>query len=526
MALANDALLLLSPSPSLGRASPSFSSRATEMVNLAENAHLRLGPALHIGAQPSKWASKAPVVIAFLGSDERQCDVVIRGPGIEPLQCAFLRHPGNGVVVFVDYSQGETSRVSHTEYGPKRKHRMMALSPKLKTSIRMGAPATRRMRFLISWPDSPYPRPLANDAWRMGELLPPKKWVPQIRTGFELILPFLDRRGDGEIRYEELGAVGHGGRGLVSKAVDVDTGNLLAVKTVRSGDSTPRKEQSIVRQELRQEAAVLGRCRHPHIVEFMGLQHYQGSPALLMQVKEGDISDLTQWVRNDPQLKPDIYYLADVVNLQMLRALDFLAKQGLAHRDVKPKNILFVSGPVSGPASFHFQLTDFGGAKDWGDTGEDVGAGTPCYIAPERIWENLEATWSRKRKHYRKEFCKQDVWGLFVTLLWIVEGDGLVVTHLAPAIDRFYAEIEQSDTSPDWRNVMSNATADFYDTTQTWGQRVCPRSAWVRMAQLKPEYRASAAELLRIVSSQAPPPSLPSFFPRLLNSWNRRQLPA
>ncbi|KAL8366353.1 hypothetical protein RB595_004905 [Gaeumannomyces hyphopodioides] len=518
MALANDAFFVLSP----------LCGRARDMVNLAENDSLRLDATLRICAKQPIRAGSKPAIIAYMGSDDNQCDVIIRGPGIEPVQCAFLLRSDNGIVMFVDCSRGKTSRASHTAFSPEPKPRMVALSPEFNTSIRMGAPGSGRMRFRISWPDSPYPKPRYSDVWRMCMLLSPESLVPEIRTKPEPKMFSPARRKEHAIRYEELGAVGRNTRGLVSKVVDVDTGNLLAVKTIRNGGPTCQKERTLLCRQLRDEAEILKECQHPHIVELMGLQEEEKPwlpipiPVLLMRLKEGDVWDLAEPFRKDHRLKRWLYYLADTVNLHMLRALAFLAKKGLAHRDVRPENILFVSGPDS----LCFQLTDFGGAMRWSDAryspDSDDGAGTPCYMAPERIWEHLKGPLPRDAE----EFCKQDVWGLLVTLLWMVEGDDLiegddlVATHLAPALKHceMLEQIEQPATMPHLRE----ATSKFYVAAEAWGQ-TGRGTRWMPMAWREPARRVSAAAMLAIVSPQAPSnPRLRMLFSRLLEFLNQR----
>lgn len=81
---------------------------------------------------------------------------------------------------------------------------------------------------------------------------------------------------------------------------------------------------------------------------------------------------------------------------QMLQALDYLANEGVIHRDVKPGNILFT--PLSN-GGYLYQLADFGLANIEVIAQSDVG--TDPYKAPEL---------SR-----RFQTVKMDIWSLFVT---------------------------------------------------------------------------------------------------------------
>ncbi|KAL8387198.1 hypothetical protein RB595_010085 [Gaeumannomyces hyphopodioides] len=119
-------------------------------------------------------------------------------------------------------------------------------------------------------------------------------------------------------------------------------------------------------------------------------------PVLLLPLKEGTLADLIGHTLDNPQLEPGLQDLADIVCHQMLRALAFLAVREVAHRNLKPENIFFVSVPEphrqqqqqQGSVSYHFRLTDFGCSKRWSDALQDEDdkvAGTPCFVAPERI---------------------------------------------------------------------------------------------------------------------------------------------
>jgi serine/threonine protein kinase len=91
----------------------------------------------------------------------------------------------------------------------------------------------------------------------------------------------------------------------------------------------------------------------------------------------------------------------------MLEALDYLAFQGLCHRDIKPDNILYM--PINNHECI-FQLADFGFANQ--TYLAQTHCGTPIFMAPEMHF------------HTHPQTPKLDVWSLFVTIVSITRMAG------------------------------------------------------------------------------------------------------
>src|SRR5688572_2335349 len=77
-------------------------------------------------------------------------------------------------------------------------------------------------------------------------------------------------------RYEQLGVIGRGGMGVVSRARDTQTGQLVAIKRVRSADARAERE-----------ALAAARLKHPAIVELIDAEATDDGWIIVSELVEG-----------------------------------------------------------------------------------------------------------------------------------------------------------------------------------------------------------------------------------------------
>ncbi len=149
-------------------------------------------------------------------------------------------------------------------------------------------------------------------------------------------------------------------------------GEAVALKVIKRDLASDAQYRQRFLHEARAAATVV----HPHLVSVIDAGEVGGRQFLVMPLVQG--RTLSARITAEGPLAP-----ADVATLvsEIGSALDALHAAGLAHRDVKPANILLREQGGSA-------LTDFGLAK--GDTYDDLTVegqvvGSLDYLAPERI---------------------------------------------------------------------------------------------------------------------------------------------
>jgi hypothetical protein len=189
--------------------------------------------------------------------------------------------------------------------------------------------------------------------------------------------------------------LGVGGMGTVYKARDTLLDRFVALKLLRRDLSSEVDHTS----QLQQEARIAASVSDPNVIQVFSSGTDHGRFYVVMElVDHGSLDDLIAQRTSLPEK------LVLETGMQVAKGLRAAYRQGLIHRDVKPANILFVDEHTA-------KISDFGlaGAAAQGSETEGVIWGTPYYVAPERLNNNME------------DF-RSDVYGLGATLFHAVAG--------------------------------------------------------------------------------------------------------
>ncbi|KAH0453366.1 hypothetical protein IEQ34_017690 [Dendrobium chrysotoxum] len=186
------------------------------------------------------------------------------------------------------------------------------------------------------------------------------------------------------IRWRKGELIGCGAFGHVYMGMNLDSGELLAVKQVLLGTSNASKEKAQAHiRELEEEVKLLKNLSHPNIVRYLGTVREEETLNILLEfVPGGSISSLLGKFGSFPEAVCAIVVVIKMYTKQLLQGLEYLHKNGIIHRDIKGANILVDNKGC-------IKLADFGASKQVAKLATMTAAksmkGTPYWMAPEVI---------------------------------------------------------------------------------------------------------------------------------------------
>ncbi|EGB06773.1 hypothetical protein AURANDRAFT_12262, partial [Aureococcus anophagefferens] len=200
--------------------------------------------------------------------------------------------------------------------------------------------------------------------------------------------------------------IGSGSYGTVFQGLRLDTGALIAIKTLILPATHDERDALREIEQLHGEIEVMSSLRHENIVEYLGAEIEEADRKLHIFQEWVPGGSLSAVVRTfGGRLDDDVNrrYLE-----HCLRGLVYLHEHRVVHRDVKGENVLISDTGVA-------KLADMGASKRIHAEGtlldtESSLKGTPYFMAPEQM---------RQKRVGRRA----DVWAMGGLALLMATGD-------------------------------------------------------------------------------------------------------
>jgi len=256
-------------------------------------------------------------------------------------------------------------------------------------------------------------------------------------------------------KYDVQKAIGKGATGTVYLARDTFTGREVALKTIEPEVFRDPEFGTVYRSQFQNEASLAGKLRHPHIVAILDAVVQKDSGHIAMEYVEG--GDLSRHVARDKLLP-----VADVLQIafKCCGALEYAAREGIVHSDIKPANLMIAEGT-------EVKISDFGAAYlRKSQVVQTAAMGSPYYMSPEQI--------AGKELNFHS-----DMYSLGVSLYELLTGNkpftGETIEILVQKIQK-QDPIPPSSARPDCRSLWTPSSCARWQRSPSTATRAGPSS--------------------------------------------------
>lgn len=169
-------------------------------------------------------------------------------------------------------------------------------------------------------------------------------------------------------RYRILSKLGSGSTGIVYRAVQLESGREVALKTLRSND------QGVVEAAEREYSLLKQLGAHPNIIKVLDFHNLCGEATLVLEFFDGaTLQTVMKMAKSLPEST------SRLLSASLYEAVGHLHGNNILHRDIKPDNVL-VSQCLC-----NLRLIDFNAAACLNDGEPLTPTGTELYKAPELL---------------------------------------------------------------------------------------------------------------------------------------------
>lgn len=183
--------------------------------------------------------------------------------------------------------------------------------------------------------------------------------------------------------YKVLRTLGDGGFGVTKLCQNLFTGEINAIKFIPHAFCAAK------------EIFLQSKLDHDNVVQLVRSFKTSEHTCIVMEFMDGgDLFDKISPTISEENAK---HYF-----MQLISAVEYMHQNNICHRDIKPENILINNDDT-------IKLCDFGFATEFSTNTQKID-GSPDYIAPEILSQNVEDPWT------------PDIWSCGVTLFVMVLG--------------------------------------------------------------------------------------------------------